>query len=243
MRHCSFIQQTTHMHINSMQQPRLPTYIYSTCNIYTCTYNCKHTNSPTYTNRYIHLVPLHLLITSYICHMFKVLIQNYTTCEGCMVVDAACTKYKLNSNKWGWVQDRLEGHPHPLSVEEQEVPCMQHLDRGNCSNREFPSTTPSGYQLNHTLPTYGTHQLEWRGRPNSSQMGQLSCCGLGNRSGSAVAVRQGALQLRDLHEDTTGPGRSGEGEDFPKYSCVLIELVSTTCQTIHNSLAGVEMSL
>ena len=24
---------------------------------------------------------------------------------------------------WGWVQDRVEGHPHPLSVEEQEVPC------------------------------------------------------------------------------------------------------------------------
>ena len=35
---------------------------------------------------------------------------------------------------------------------------------------------------------------------------------LGNSelSGSAVAVRQGALRLRDLHEDTTGPGQ-GEG--------------------------------
>ena len=41
-------------------------------------------------------------------------------------------------------------------------------------------------------------------------MGQLSSCGLGSRSGSAVAVRQGALRLRDLHEDTTGPGQ-GEG--------------------------------
>ena len=63
-------------------------------------------------------------------------------------------------------------------------------------------------------------------------MGQLSRSGLGNRSGSAVAVRQGALQLRDLHEDTTGELRGG---NFPKYSCVLI--------ITHNSLAGVEMSL
>ena len=47
-------------------------------------------------------------------------------------------------------------------------------------------------------------------------MGQLSSCGLGTRSGSAVAVRQGALQLRDLHEDTTGPGQGREGGgDFP----------------------------
>ena len=47
-------------------------------------------------------------------------------------------------------------------------------------------------------------------------MGQLSSSGLGNRSGSAVAVRQGALRLRDLHEDTIGPGQGREGEgDFP----------------------------
>ena len=47
-------------------------------------------------------------------------------------------------------------------------------------------------------------------------MGQLSSSGLGNRSGSAVAVRQGALRLRDLHEDTTGPGREGGGgRGFP----------------------------
>ena len=47
-------------------------------------------------------------------------------------------------------------------------------------------------------------------------MGQLSSSGLGSRSGSAVAVRQGALRLRDLHEDTAGPGQ-GEGgvRDFP----------------------------
>ena len=46
-------------------------------------------------------------------------------------------------------------------------------------------------------------------------MGQLSSSGLGNRSGSAVAVRQGALQLRDLHEDTTGPGQGKGGvRDF-----------------------------
>ena len=41
---------------------------------------------------------------------------------------------------------------------------------------------------------------------------------MGNRSGSAEAVRQGALQLRDLHEDTTGPGQGREGGgDFPKH--------------------------
>ena len=41
-----------------------------------------------------------LMVTSYIrMYMFKVLIQNYTTCEGCMVIDAACTKYKLNSKE------------------------------------------------------------------------------------------------------------------------------------------------
>ena len=40
-----------------------------------------------------------LMITSYVCHMFKVLIQNYTTCEGHMVIDAAGTKYKLNSKE------------------------------------------------------------------------------------------------------------------------------------------------
>ena len=34
-----------------------------------------------------------------------------------------------------------------------------------------------------------------------------------------MAVRQGALQLRDLHEDTTvpGQGRKGGGVDFPKH--------------------------
>ena len=46
-------------------------------------------------------------------------------------------------------------------------------------------------------------------------MGQLSRSRLGNRSGSAVAVRQGALQLRDLHEDTTGPGQ-GREEGIPQ---------------------------
>ena len=54
-------------------------------------------------------------------------------------------------------------------------------------------------------------------------MGQLSSSGLGSRSGSAVAVRQGALQLRDLHEDITGPGQ-GEGgvRDFPATHTELI---------------------
>ena len=56
-----------------------------------------------------------------------------------------------------------------------------------------------------------------------------------------MAVRQGVLQLRDLHEDTTGPGlgREGEGGDFPKY----IELnVNSTGEhylsTIHHLPAG-----
>ena len=63
---------------------------------------------------------------------------------------------------------------------------------------------------------HGTRQLEQKGDPNSSQMGQLSSSGVGNRSGSAVAVRQGALRLRDLHEDTTGPGQGeGGGRGFP----------------------------
>ena len=65
---------------------------------------------------------------------------------------------------------------------------------------------------------------------------------MGNRSGSAGAVRQGALQLRDLHEDTTGPGQGreeGRG-DFPKH----IELnVNSTGEhylsTIHHLPAGV----
>ena len=56
-------------------------------------------------------------------------------------------------------------------------------------------------------------------------MGQLSSSGLCTRSGSAVAVRQGALQLRDLHEDTTGPGQVwGERISLP-HSCVLTQLV------------------
>ena len=41
-------------------------------------------------------------------------------------------------------------------------------------------------------------------------MGQLFSSGLGSRSGLAVAVRQGALRPRDLHEDTTGPGQGEE---------------------------------
>ena len=50
-----------------------------------------------------------LLITSYVCHMFKVLTQNYTTCEGYMVIDAACAKYKLNSKSVGPTPDSVCG--------------------------------------------------------------------------------------------------------------------------------------
>ena len=38
-------------------------------------------------------------------------------------------------------------------------------------------------------------------------MGQLSRSGLANRSGSAVAARHVAIQLRNPHEDTTVKGR------------------------------------
>ena len=79
-------------------------------------------------------------------------------------------------------------------------------ERGNYSNREFPSTMLSGCQLNHMLPTW-TDQLD----VSSSQWG-TSRSGLGNRSGSAVAVRHVAIQLRDPHEDTTVQGREGGGD-------------------------------
>ena len=89
----------------------------------------------------------------------------------------------------------------------------QHMKRGwyletfkNCRNRELPYTTPSACQLNHMLPTL-TDQLELIREPNSSQMGQVSWFGLANTFGSALAVRQGGLQLRDLYVDTTVQGR------------------------------------
>ena len=47
---------------------------------------------------------------------------------------------------WGRVQDRVEGHPHPLSVEERKVPCNIERERENYVNMEFPSTTSSGCQ-------------------------------------------------------------------------------------------------
>ena len=73
--------------------------------------------------------------------------------------------------------------------------------------------------------------------PNSSQMGQLSRSGLGNRSGSAVAVRQGALQLRDLHKDTTGPGQGrGGGEGISLQHTKLVRTTSNhyPAWTCHN---------
>ena len=56
--------------------------------------------------------------------------------------------------EWGWVQDKVEGHPHSLSRGMGGT--LQHLERNNCSNREFPYTTPSGCQLNHMLPTWNS---------------------------------------------------------------------------------------
>ena len=69
--------------------------LYMTQHVYICIYI--HTNSLTQTTDTFGASAL--MITSYVCHMFKVLIQSYTTCEGCMVIDAAGTKYKLNSKE------------------------------------------------------------------------------------------------------------------------------------------------
>ena len=41
--------------------------------------------------------------------MSKVLIQNYTTCEGHMVIDAACTKDKVNSKECWSTPDSVCG--------------------------------------------------------------------------------------------------------------------------------------
>ena len=57
---------------------------------------------------------------------------------------------------------------------------------------------------------------------------------------SRIRAEGHLVHLAEGHRRTM----SGEGGgDFPKHSCVLIQLLSTTCQTIHNSLAGVEISL
>ena len=62
-----------------------------------------------------------------------------------------------------------------------------------------------------------------------------------------MAVRQGAVQPRDLHEDTTGPDQErkggGGGGDATNHSYMLIQLVSTTYQTIHNSPSVVDRSV
>ena len=52
---------------------------------------------------------------------------------------------------WGWLQGKVEGHSHPLTRGTEDT--LQHLERGNCSNRGFPSSPPSGCQLNSMLPT------------------------------------------------------------------------------------------
>ena len=69
------------------------------------------------------------------------------------------------------------------------------------------------------------------------QMRQLSWSGLGNRSGSAVTVMQGALQLRNLHEDTTGPGQGMDGGEH-LLSWMSTQLASATCHTIYNPPAS-----
>ena len=102
------------------------------------------------------------------------------------------------------------------SVEEREVPYNIKRERGNCSNREFPSTTPNDYSM--TCQRHGTYHLEWTGEPNSRWGNFPNLVWVANRSGLAVAARQGALLLRDLHEDTTGPvqGKQGGRSEFPK---------------------------
>ena len=50
--------------------------------------------------------------------------------------------------------------------------------------------------------------------------------GSASGSGLAVAARQGAIQLRDLHEDTTRPGQGREGGREEAISL-------STCLSIH----------
>ena len=51
-------------------------------------------------------------------------------------------------------------------------------------------------------------------------------------------MRQGSLQLRDLHEDTAGPGQGREGGgDVPTQLCV-DSIGQHYYQTIYNSLFG-----
>ena len=56
--------------------------------------------------------------------------------------------------------------------------------------------------------------INWSGKVSQTGVkwgNFLDQSGLGTRSGSAVTARQlGALQLMDLHEDTTGPGQVKE---------------------------------
>ena len=52
-----------------------------------------------------------------------------------------------------------------------------------------------------------------------------------------MAVRQGALQLRDLHEDTTGPGQGREGGGD------VLKLNVTLAKSAAGHLSNVEYSL
>ena len=93
VQHKNLTQTMTHAH--SMVDR---CYIYS--KLHTCTLNAT-TDSNMYTHTYTIAAfgASALMITTYVCHMFRVLTQNYTTCEGYTVIDAACTKYKLNSKR------------------------------------------------------------------------------------------------------------------------------------------------
>ena len=71
----------------------------------------------------------------------------------------------------------------------------------------------------------------------SLERGRCSSGGGGSGPGRAEGH---LVHLAEGHHRTM----SGEGGwDFPKHSCVLIQLLSTTCQRINNSLSAAEMSL
>ena len=58
-----------------------------------------------------------------------------------------------------------------------------------------------------------------------------------------MAVRQGALQLRDLHEDTTGPDQGEGWYKGTETEMIVNSIGEHYLQTIPNSLAGADMSL
>ena len=72
---------------------------------------------------------------------------------------------------------QLHNGSHPATFREGTVVT------GNSSTQHLAAVNPT------TCYTPGTHQLKWKGEPNSSEMGQLlDWFWVANRSGSTVAV-------------------------------------------------------